>query len=150
MSEPSSFQRETFPLRRGRSSIALHATGEDESRYSRRTLADMRANLSSGRAVLAAYAPMMEQSDEARALRVTIEERFDALEEAYGTEGDALPDVPEGFDPDEPTEAHLATPYGRLFALLATASDPFAEGSLAHLLRQAGDAMHIPPLARTR
>jgi len=27
MSEPPSFQRETFPLRRGRSSVALHATG---------------------------------------------------------------------------------------------------------------------------
>lgn len=130
--------------------VAFHATGEDESRYSQRTLADMRANLAGGRAVLAAYAPMMAANPRASALRDTIEERFAALARAYGSDGDALPPVPDGFDPDGPSADHLATPYGHLFTLLSTASDPREEGSLAHLLRRAGDAMDIPPLARAR
>jgi iron uptake system component EfeO len=124
--------------------VLLAATGQDESRYSENTLADMRANLEGGRAVLAAYEPML--APEARA---EIDRRMDELERAYAAiGGDALPEVPPGFDPDSPSEAHLATDYGRLFTLLASASDPQVEGSLAQALRRAGDAMGIPPLAR--
>ncbi len=129
--------------------VLLGATGQDESRYAETTLADMRANLEGGRAVLAAYDAMIEATPEARAQRAAIDRRMRELEEAYaGIGADALPPVPEGFDPDAPSEAQLATPYGRLFALLSTASDPEAEGSLAHALRRAGDAMGIPPLGR--
>jgi len=126
--------------------VLLGATGQDESRYSSNTLADMRANLEGGRAVLAAYDGMLRDAPEARA---EIDRRMDELERAYAAlGGDALPEVPEGFDPDSPSDAHFATNYGRLFTLLSSASDPEAEGSLAHALRRAGDAMGIPPLAR--
>lgn len=129
--------------------VLLGATGQDESRYARTTLADLRANLEGGRAVLEAYRPRIAQRPEAAALRPEIEARMAALERAYGSiEGDALPPVPDGFDPDEPSAADLRTPYGRLFSLLATASDPRAEGSLAATLRRAGEAMDIPPLSR--
>lgn len=129
--------------------VLLGATGQDESRYAESTLADMRANLEGGRAVLAAYRPMMEATPGARARRAEIDRRMRELEEAYAAIGtDALPPVPDGFDPDAPSEAHLATAYGRLFTLLSTASDPDVEGSLAHLLRGAGDAMGIPALGR--
>lgn len=129
--------------------VLLGATGQDESRYSENTLSDMRANLEGGRAVLAAYDAMIEATPAARARRAEIDRRMRELEEAYAAIGtDSLPPVPEGFDPDAPSEAHLATPYGRLFALLSRASDPEAEGSLANVLRSTGEAMGIPPLGR--
>jgi iron uptake system component EfeO len=128
--------------------VLLGATGEDESRYSQSTLADMRANLEGGRAVLAAFAPMIEANAGAAARRADIDARFDELERAYAdVEGVALPEVPAGFDPDAPGAA-LATPYGRLFGLLSDASDPLEAGSLAATLRAAGEDMGIPPLAR--
>jgi hypothetical protein len=78
-----------------------------------------------------------------------LREGLAGLDEAYrATGGDALPPVPEGFDPDHPSEAHLATPYGRLFALLAAESDPERAGSLAAALRETGLAIGIAPLAR--
>lgn len=124
--------------------VLLGATGQDESRYAANTLADMRANLEGGRAVLAAFDAMLGEHDARE-----IDRRMDALERAYAAAGaDALPPVPDGFDPDAPSEAHLATDYGRLFTLLSSASDPEVDGSLAHALRRAGDAMGIPPLAR--
>lgn len=126
--------------------VLLGATGQDESRYASHTLADMRANLDGGRHVLDAYRPLLAEHPEAQAALPEIERRFDALGAAYdATSGDALPPVPEGFDPDAPDGG---SPYGRLFGLLATASDPRAEGSLAGTLRRAGLAMDIPPLGR--
>jgi len=130
--------------------VLLHATGQDESRYARRTLADMRANLAGGRAVLDAYAPLLEAHPASAAPMREVNARFGALEVAYGERSMALPDVPEGFDPEAPSREHLATPYGRLFALLSSASDPLEPASLAARLREAGNAMHIAPLARAR
>ncbi|MDQ3033384.1 MAG: EfeM/EfeO family lipoprotein [Myxococcota bacterium] len=129
--------------------VLLGSTGEDESRYAAHTLADMRANLQGGRAALRAFAPWIESLPEGRARLAAIEARMGTLERAYrDAGGDALPPVPEGFDPDAPSDAHLATPYGRLFAIVHEASDPRAPGSLAALLRETGDALGIPPLGR--
>lgn len=129
--------------------VLLGATGQDESRYAENTLADMRANLEGGRAVLAAYDAMIEATPEARSRRGDIHRRMRELERAYAAIGtDALPAVPDGFDPDAPSEEHLATAYGRLFTLLSRASDPDVDGSLAHSLRSTGEAMGIPPLGR--
>lgn len=130
--------------------VALGATGQDESRYAGRTLADMRANLASSRAILDAYAPLIAAHPEAAAHARAVASRLDALELAYGVTPDGLPPVPEGFDPDAPSPAHAATPYGRLHALLARESDPDRDGTIAHHLREAGLAMGIPPLVRVR
>ena len=129
--------------------VLLGATGQDESRYARHTLADMRANLEGGRAVLAGFDGLLRASEGGAARLAALDAGFAQLERAYAAlEGDALPDVPEGFDPDAPSEAHLATAYGRLFTLLSRASDPDADGSPAAALLAAGDALGIAPLGR--
>ncbi|UJR85893.1 imelysin family protein [Sandaracinus amylolyticus] len=126
--------------------VRLGTTGEDESRYAQHTLADMRANLEGGRAVLDAFAPMLAATPDAARERDAIDRELRALERVYAESGDdALPPVPREFDPDAPSER---TPYGRLFVLLASASDPRAESSLAARLRHAGEAMGIAPIAR--
>jgi iron uptake system component EfeO len=129
--------------------VRLGTTGQSESRYAGHTLADMRANLEGGRAVLEAFATEVEALPDGSERLRRLREGFSELEEAYrAIEGDDLPPVPEGFDPDAPSDAHLATPYGRLFARLARDSDPEVAGSLAHTLRETGLAMGIAPLAR--
>jgi iron uptake system component EfeO len=129
--------------------VRLGTTGQSESRYAGHTLADMRANLEGGRAVLEAFATEIEALPDGSERLRRLREGFSELEEAYrAIEGDDLPPVPEGFDPDAPSDAHLATPYGRLFARLARDSDPEVAGSLAHTLRETGLAMGIAPLAR--
>lgn len=129
--------------------VLLGSTGEDESRYAAHTLADMRANLEGGRAALRAFAPSIESLPDGPERLAAIEAQLAALDRAYrDAGGDALPPVPDGFDPDAPSDAHLATPYGRLFVLVRDASDPRRPGSLAALLRETGDAMGIPPLGR--
>ncbi|MDW8362415.1 MAG: EfeM/EfeO family lipoprotein [Myxococcales bacterium] len=129
--------------------VQLGATGQDESRYAGSTLADMRANLEGGLRVLEAFRPWLEATPGGAAARDRIRERFERLAREYArTAGDALPDVPDGFDPDAPSAEHLQTPYGRLYALLARESDPLQPGSLAHMLRETGRMLGIEPIAR--
>ena len=129
--------------------VRLGSTGEGESRYAAHTLADMRANLEGGRAVLAAFAARIEALPGGAERLGAITTELDALERAYAeVSGDALPPMPEAFDPDAPSEAHRATAYGRLFVRLNRDSDPRSPGSLAAQLRATGEAMGIPPLGR--
>jgi len=130
--------------------VLLGTTGQDESRYAAITLADMRANLEGARAVLDAFAPMIAAHPEAAAHRAQIDADLVALQHAYASDGDALPDAPMSFDPDAPSAADLATPYGQLFAILSRATSAREEGTLAWHLRAAGLAMGISPLSRPR
>lgn len=114
--------------------VMLSATGEDESRYSRRTLADMRANLVGGRAIFGALEPWLK-SVEGEAEATRIHASFDELEAAYDVlEGEALPPVPSGWNPDEPDESS----YGRLFILVSRHADPEADGAFSAMRAAAG------------
>lgn len=126
--------------------VRLGLTGQSESRYARHTLADMRANLEGGVAVLEAFAPELEGLPEGRERLRALREGFARLREAYDAlPGDDLPASPQGFDPDHPS---TESAYGRLFVLFARESDRDAEGSLARAVREAGAAMGIAELGR--
>jgi iron uptake system component EfeO len=119
----------------------LAATGEDESRYAQNTLADMRANLSGAREVYKAFKEWIDSTDGDTA---GIEAGFKRLEDAYkAVDGDALPKVPEGFDPDEPSTEDLETPYGKLYQLLLDETDLEDENSLVHIITEAGEGIGV-------
>ncbi len=126
--------------------ISLAATAEDESRYAQRTLDDMRANLEGGEETYAAFRDWVieeageDVDEDVRAGFAEIAEAYDAID------GAAIPEVPDGFNPDEPSEEHLATPYGELYLLLTEHADPVAASSLVSAMLEAADAMGIPEL----
>ncbi|MFO0628856.1 MAG: imelysin family protein [Polyangiales bacterium] len=130
-------------MREQHEKVDLAATAEEESRYARRTLADMRANLAGGRALLACFRPWLraaghaDEADDLDAQLTAVQARYDALP------GETLPPVPEGWNPDAPTAAQRATPYGSLHAFLRVASAPDREGSLAARMVRAGQHLGI-------
>jgi iron uptake system component EfeO len=122
----------------------LAASGEDESRYAQRTLADMRANLAGAVAVFDAFKPWINAAAGAGKYEV-ISGGFKTISAAYAEiDGAALPPVPDGFDPDAPSDADLKTPYGKLWNLLHTETDLNVDGSLVSKMSSAADAMGIP------
>lgn len=124
--------------------VALAATGEDESRYAQHTLGDMRANLDGGRAIYEAFAPWVRSIDGGEALDAGVTAGFDRVEAAYAAlDGDALPEVPATWNPDDPSAADLATAYGELWGLLSVESDPDAPGALVERMVAAADAVGI-------
>lgn len=126
--------------------VTLAASAEDESRYAQRTLADMRANLEGGLKIYGAFRPWVK-ADAGEDLDADIMAGFARIKAAYDEiDSDAIPEVPEGFDPENPSAASLKTPYGKLWQLLATESDLKAKGSLVSAMQEAGDALGIPKL----
>lgn len=127
--------------------VTLAATGEDESRYARHTLGDMRANLEGGRAIYAAFQPWLRAQEGGAEVDTRIETRFDAIAAAYALHpGDAIPEVPATWNPDAPTDEDLATDYGQLWQLLTTESDPSVPDSLVTDMTTAADLLGIPQL----
>jgi iron uptake system component EfeO len=126
--------------------ISLAATAEDESRYAQRTLDDMRANLEGGEATYAAFQDWViaEAGEEVDA---DVRAGFAAIGDAYDEiDSAAIPEVPAGFNPDDPSEEHLQTPYGELYLLLTEHADPESASSLLSAMLEAADAMGIPEL----
>jgi iron uptake system component EfeO len=126
--------------------VLLAATAEDESRYAQRTLDDMRANLEGGEATYMAFRDWVKAEagddvdDDVRA-------GFEAIGEAYDAiDGGAIPAVPDGFDPEDPSEEDLSTEYGTLFSLLTEQADPGQPSTLVSAMLEAADAMGIPEL----
>jgi iron uptake system component EfeO len=123
--------------------VTLAATAEDESRYAQRTLDDMRANLEGGRAVYAAFRDWVIE-DSGKSKDETIQAGFEKIGKAYAEiKGAAIPMVPEDFDTEEPSEADLATPYGKLYKLLTEETDVEADDSLIRVMRDAADDMEL-------
>lgn len=127
--------------------VTLASTGEDESRYAQHTLADMRANLSGGYEVFEGFDGWLESLDGGEGVRDDIEAGFDRVEAAYDTiDGDAIPGVPEAWNPDAPSDADLATDYGQLWSLLSEEADPTIDGSLVERMTAAADLLGIPQI----
>jgi iron uptake system component EfeO len=126
--------------------VSRAATAEDESRYAQRTLDDMRANLAGGVATYAAFRDWVI-AEAGTEVDADVRAGFAAIDDAYEEiDGAAIPEVPAGFNPAEPSEEHLQTPYGELYLLLTEQADPGAASSLVSAMLEAADAMGIPEL----
>ena len=128
--------------------ISLAATGEEESRYANETLADMRANIEGGKATARAFRAWLLASVGGAELEQKIAAGFARVETAYAAQpGPRLPPVPPSWSSVRPTDADLATDFGKLYGLLKQESDPESPGSLAEQMNAAAEAMGIPVLA---
>ena len=123
--------------------ITLAYTGEAESRYAGHTLADMRANLEGGLAIYDAFSEWII-ADGGEDLDTNVRDGFDRVLAVYDTySGDALPAVPDTWNPDSPSDDDLASDYGVIWSMLETESNPDAEGSLVHAMVEAASAIGI-------
>jgi iron uptake system component EfeO len=122
------------------------ATGEEESRYARYTLADMRANVEAGQSTFQAFSPWLIASHGAEQAS-GIEAAFARIEAAYARlPGDALPAVPASWSSLAPTDQDLATEFGQLWSALRREDDPEVPDSLVAEMSTAAALMGIPEL----
>lgn len=123
--------------------VTLASTAEDESRYAQRTLDDMRANLEGGEKVYAAFREWTI-ADAGKETHAKIQAGFKSIADAYADiDGAAIPAPPEDFDGEDPSEAHLKTPYGKLYQLLTTETDVENDESLITVMRGAANDMEL-------
>lgn len=124
--------------------ITLAQTGEEESRYARHTLQDMRANLDGGLEIYGAFSPWIVAQDGGQELDDQVRAGFQRVQDAYDAiPGTSLPEVPATWSSTDPSAEDLATDYGQLWSLLQEESDPEVEGSLVSAMLAAADLIGI-------
>jgi iron uptake system component EfeO len=122
------------------------ATGEEESRYAQYTLADMRANVAAGVETYQAFRPWLLGQGGAD-LDTQISAGFQKVQDRYSSlPGDAIPTVPATWSTTSPSADDLATPFGQLYSLLASESNPDTTGSLVQTMTKSADLLGIAQL----
>jgi iron uptake system component EfeO len=124
-----------------REKVNKAATGEEESRYSQLTLADIHGNLDGTRTAYAIFEPwilarggMMQDT--------AIKAGFDALQVAYDANmGDAIPQPPPTWSAEQPSAADLMSPFGKLYTSVRTAADPNVPTSVVSEMNSAADLL---------
>jgi iron uptake system component EfeO len=127
-----------------REKIVKASTFEQESRYSDRTMADIRDNLAGTRAAYASFEAWVETKSDGAAINAKIQAGFDALDAAYATvSGDAIPEPPASWSSETPSSEDLATPFGKLYSAVFSAINPNEPDSVVSGMNEAAEAIGL-------
>ncbi len=139
------FQGLILLMNEQREKVSKAASTEEESRYSQRTLVDMRGNLDGTKAVYAIFQPWLlskrnatDSSKDGPTIDGKIEAGFAILAQTYGqVQGDAVPQPPATWSTVSPSAADLASPFGMLYSQVRTAVDPNTDGTIVFEMNDA-------------
>lgn len=130
------------------------ATGEEESRYSQRTLGDLRANLDGTTAIYGLFRDWLKSrpaegakagGQTGAATDAAITAGFAALAAQYAAlPGDAIPAPPATWSAETPSAADLQTPFGALYQAVSAAVDPTRDGSVVDQMNKGAALLGIP------
>jgi len=128
------------------------ASGEEESRYSQRTMADLRANLDGTTKIYGLFSGWLKSKPATATVTETgaqvdtsIDAGFTALATAYtAVTGDAIPSPPPTWSAEAPSGADLLTPFGRLYEAVHAAVDPATPRSVVYEMNQGALLLDIP------
>ena len=120
------------------------STGQEESRYSRMTLADIHSNLAGTKTIYALFQPWILSKSNGSASDTGITKGFEELQAAYDANpGDTIPAPPATWSAT-PSPEDLATPFGKLFQAVTVAVDPARDGSVVFEMNEAAGVMGLP------
>jgi iron uptake system component EfeO len=125
---------------------------EEESRYSQRTMADLRDNLAGSKTAYAVFQPwILSKSDpsdptkDGKSLDAKIQKGFADLDAAYAAVmGNSIPTPPSTWSSVNPSAADLMTPFGKLFTSVGRAVDPTIEDSIVAQMSYTANLLGFP------
>lgn len=131
-----------------REKVNKAATGEEESRYAQMTMFDLRNNLDGTEKVYAVFRPWILSKTNGAALDGAIEKGFAdlrAVNAKYPSDAATrLPQPPDTWSSDMPSDADKKTPFGELFVSVRKAVDPNAKGSVVYDMNEVADLLGFP------
>jgi iron uptake system component EfeO len=126
------------------------ATNEEESRYSQRTMADLRANLGGTTAIYGLFREWLKSkpagADGVSGVEVdaAITKGLGDLATLYGTvPGDAIPEPPTMWSAENPKPADLETPFGKLYSAIHAAVNPAKSDSIVSHMNTGAKLLQI-------
>ena len=126
------------------SKAGLH---EEESRYSQRTMDDLRANLEGTEAIYAVFEPWLKSKSGGADIDGKIQAGFSTLQSVYAEPqyaGVAFPTPPADWSDTAPSATDLATPFGALYGAVNGAIDPTTDGSIVFEMNAAATLLGLP------
>ncbi|HEY3593509.1 MAG TPA: imelysin family protein, partial [Polyangiaceae bacterium] len=127
----------------------------EESRYSQRTMADLRDNLAGTKKIYEIFQPFLKTksnaTDKGTDVDTAIEGGFQHLSDVYATiSGDAFPAPPDTWDAEATTHtvAELATPFGTLYSEVLAQVDITKPGSIVDEMNRAATLMGLMPFTQ--
>jgi iron uptake system component EfeO len=127
-----------------REKVSKAATEEEESRYSQRTMADIRDNLAGTRKVYDLFTTWLETKKNGKSIDESVQSGFDDLDGIYSTvKGDAIPQPPDDWSAESPSASNLATPFGKLYSAVNAAVDPNKSGSIVDGMTRTAQAVGL-------
>jgi iron uptake system component EfeO len=132
-----------------REKVQKAASNEEESRYSQRTMADLRDNLAGSRTVYAQFQPWLSSKASATgggaALDVGIVQGLATLDAAYQrVKGASIPAPPATWSAGMPSANDRATPFGQLYGVVQAEVDPASPSSVVFQLGEAATLLGFP------
>lgn len=119
--------------------------GTEESRYAQRTMNDIRWNLEGTRKIYALFSPWLRSKSGGVEIDEQIQAGFAGLSSIYGAvSGEAIPAPPATWSAEKPSDADLATPFGRLWSGVHGAVDPAKKGSIVEQMSAASALFGFP------
>src|SRR5450432_441255 len=127
------------------------STNEEESRYSQRTMADLRANLDGTTAIYELFSawletkPSMGTTPSGADVDASINAGLAGLKTLYdGVTGDAIPSPPVTWSAEAPSAADLQTPFGMLYSRIHAAVNPSKADSIVSHMNDGAKLLGIP------
>jgi iron uptake system component EfeO len=127
------------------------ASGAEESRYSQRTMADLRANLDGTTTIYGLFRTWLKAQPATTTLPSgtsvdgSIMNGFGTLDTTYvGISGDAIPAPPATWSAETPSAADLQTSFGMLYQSIHQAVDPNSAGSVVQNMDEGAMLLGIP------
>jgi iron uptake system component EfeO len=135
-----------------REKVQKASSNEEESRYSQRTMADLRDNLAGTKVAYSFFSPWLTSKVnhgaaplDGRTIDGKIEEGFGKLDAAYlRIHGASVPVPPASWSAESPSAADLETPFGELYTVVNAAVDPTLDGSVGAEMNDAATVLGFP------
>jgi hypothetical protein len=134
-----------------REKVDKASLGEEESRYARVTLFDLRNNLEGTVKVYALFKPWVltkkdaDPTKDGAARNDAIEKGFASLTSLYASyPGDDLPAPPATWSADRPAPGDLDSPFGKLFTTVRAAVDPTTDGTIVDEMNDVAVLLGFP------
>jgi iron uptake system component EfeO len=132
--------------------VTKAATSEEESRYSQRTMADLRDNLDGTTTIYAIFQPWIvtkgnasDPAKDGKQIDGKITAGFKALAASYAqVSGDAIPAPPPTWSAENPSPTDLQTPFGKLYVQVRTSVDPNTDSGIVFEMNHAAAILGFP------
>jgi hypothetical protein len=140
-----SFQGLTALMNEQQTKVSLAANHEEESRYSQRTMGDLRYNLAGTRAVYTLFVRGLMTKPSGAAIDSGVEAAFNRLEQVYGgVYGDSIPPPSADWNSTLPSAADQDSPFGKLWIAVVQEVDPSRTGSAVDGMNRVARTLGLP------